>query len=217
MKKLTTNLLKMATLFTLTMFLFASCKEANKEDKAKEIVEELKTLDKESLEKVKSHLISNKEVFKLYKNYNDVDSIVNKYLPQVRNLGEVEFNDTRSVLIDFEVLENYLTHVRNVSNGLKVKPEGIKIVLGSYDSKAAKYANQTNVILVPTTKISGRQAAYTTVNNKLVYFKDLKKKVQAMNIQTGSFLMSMQDEDPGLGLNRGRPIPPPNNDDPDFQ
>lgn len=216
MKKLTINSLKTAMLFSLSLLLFTSCSQEKKEDKTEEIVQELKTLDKESLEKVKSHLISNKEAFKLYNNYNDVDSIVNKYLPKARGLGETEFHDTRSVLINFDALYNYLIHIKNVSSGFKVKPENIKIVLGSYDTKATKYANQTNVFLVPTTKKDGRQAAYTTVNNKLAYFKDLKKKAK-IDIQQGGFLMLMQDDDLGLGFNRGRPIPPPYNDDPDFQ
>lgn len=203
------GLLNILLIAVLTFLLYTNCAKPKEETQQHTEYE----ID---IEKLNSQLIPNKEVFKLYKGYNAKDSVVSQYMREVT--GKKDFNDTRTVLFDFKVLYDYLEHVKKESETRGTIPEGIKITFGSYNSNG-EFPNKTSVFLTPTKKDNNVQSAYTISNGKIVFFKNLKKKLQETNVQKGSFLMLnlIQDEEEGLALNRAGLIPPPNNGDSDFQ
>lgn len=197
-----------------TILLITSC-EFKKEHTSDGEVKDCPS-DPDALAEVKKEIISNSEVFDLYNNYDEKEKVINEFIE--RTYGRKNFHDTRTVIFDFKVLKEYLRHVEEVSKKHNVNPEGIKVVLGAEDNKG-KYPFQTNVLFVPTTKNEGRQSAYTIVNNKITFFKNIKPKdsIKQKNMQKGGFLTFSTLEGDGLSLSGGRPIPPPFNDDPDFQ
>lgn len=208
MKNLLIKLFKTTTLQVL-MLLFTAI--ACNTDDSKSLKTENCPPDLEARKKMREQLISNEQVFNYYNNYSqNRTSILNE--PLKEKYGN-EFNDTRTVLFDFKVLKEYIKYVEEVSNKYGTTPEGIKVTFGVYPAET-EYQNQSTVFFTPTALNDGRQSAYTIANDKLVYFKDLR---QLPKIQKGGFMMLVQGDDEGLGLNDGTPIPPPNNNDPDFQ
>lgn len=208
MKNLLIKLFKTTTLPVL-MLLFTAI--ACNTDDSKSLKTENCPPDLEARKKMREQLISNEQVFNYYNNYSqNRTSILNE--PLKEKYGN-EFNDTRTVLFDFKVLKEYIKYVEEVSNKYGTTPEGIKVTFGVYPAET-EYQNQSTVFFTPTALNDGRQSAYTIANDKLVYFKDLR---QLPKIQKGGFMMLVQGDDEGLGLNDGTPIPPPNNNDPDFQ
>lgn len=208
MKNLLIKLFKTTTLPVL-MLLFTAI--ACNTDDSKSLKTENCPPDLEARKKMREQLISNEQVFNYYNNYSqNRTSILNE--PLKEKYGN-EFNDTRTVLFDFKVLKEYIKYVEEVSNKYGTTPEGIKVTFGVYPAET-EYQNQSTVFFTPTALNDGRQSAYTIANDKLVYFKDLR---QLPKIQKGGFMMFVQGDDEGLGLNGGQLIPPPNNDDPDFQ
>lgn len=208
MKNLLIKLFKTTTLQVL-MLLFTAI--ACNTDDSKSLKTENCPPDLEARKKMREQLISNEQVFNYYNNYSqNRTSILNE--PLKEKYGN-EFNDTRTVLFDFKVLKEYIKYVEEVSNKYGTTPEGIKVTFGVYPAET-EYQNQSTVFFTPTALNDGRQSAYTIANDKLVYFKDLR---QLPKIQKGGFMMFVQGDDEGLGLNDGTPIPPPNNNDPDFQ
>lgn len=197
----------LSVLFTTLLITSCDCKKEHTSDG------EVKDCpsDPDALAEVQEQIISNSNVFKLFHNYDEKEEVINKFIE--RTHGRKDFHDTRTVSFDFKVLKEYLRHVEEVSKKHNVNPEGIKVILVAEDNNG-KNPFQTNVLFVPTTKNQGRQAAYTTDNDKIVFFKDIKEQ---FNVQKGGFLMFSTLVSEGLTLNGGTPIPPPNNDDPDFQ
>ena len=192
-----------------------SCESCKKEHTTEREVKDCPS-DPEALAGVKEQLITNSEVFKLFHNYDEKEEVINKFIERAH--GRKDFHDTRTVSFDFKVLKEYLRLVEEVSKKHNVNPEGIKVVFGAEDNKG-KNPFQTNVLFVPTTLNKGRQSAYTTDNDKIVFFKDIKPKdnIKQKNMQEGGFLMFSTLQGNGLTLSSGRPIPPPFDDDPDFQ
>ena len=188
-----------------------SCEKPHKPDQTNECPS-----DPEALAIVQNQIVPNNNVFELFHNYDEKEKDVNDFIRK-RHQRE-EFNVTRTVYFDFKVLKEYLRLVEEVSQKNNVNPEGIKVVFGA-ESGNGKNPYQTNVLFVPTTKDQGKQSAYTTQGGKIVFFKNIKPKdsIQQMNLQKGGFLSLTTVQENGLALNGGAPIPPPNNNDPDFE
>lgn len=204
-------LIKLFKTKTLPVFILLFTTIACNTDDSKSLKTENCPPDLEARKKMREQLISNEQVFNYYSNYSqNRTNILSE--PLKEKYGN-EFNDTRTVLFDFKVLKEYIKYVEEVSNKYGTTPEGIKVTFGVYPAET-EYQNQSTVFFTPTALNNGRQSAYTIANDKLVYFKDLR---QLPKIQKGGIMMLTQRGDEGLGLNDGTPIPPPNNNDLDFQ
>lgn len=209
------RLMVIRSLFGLILIVSIAC-ESN--DNPKEITENCPS-DPSARKKMKEQIISTSNVFEYYGNYtNNRTEILEQ--PLQERYG-TDFHDTRSITFEYKVLKEYLLYVEERSKELNTTPEGIKVVLGVVPSNASKDKNKATVFFVPTTRNNeGKQSAYTIVDGEIKFYEELKANYQKINMQKGGFLSFnafLQDDNGGLGLGDGKPIPPPNNIDSDFQ
>ena len=155
--------------------------------------------------------------FSMYDRYtNDRVALLHDILQE--KYGK-DFYDTRTVWFDIDVLEAYIRHVKTISKEKDVNAEGIKICFGVYpNTEKDSSANHQNVFLVPTSKKDDRQAAYTIVGDKVLFLMDADSDSKApQKVDKAAFFNLNSTIAEGLILNNGTLIPPPYQNDPDFQ
>lgn len=208
MKKLTTNLLKMAMLFTLTLLLFASCKEEKKEEEKQEesieIKNEITANDIEDMRK--KHIIGADKANKMYKSYTkDRVELLDETLKKMYK--DPNFKDTRNVWFDIKSMKAYIKHLEDKAGDF----DGIQIYFAVNTDGGIEKNHQT-VFIAPTKKNNGVQSGFTIINGKVEFLNNFLKRSPKTTEKAG-FLSLLQNDDneESLIFNEGNDSPPHDN------
>lgn len=199
--KLTTPFLTLGTV----LILMASCNSPIDKPHEPEI----------NIKKVKENLIPIAEAVKMRNAYKTErldllkDTLQEMYGP--------EFEDTKTVWLDFETLKSYIAYVEKRTKEEKIQAEGFLFYFGVNEKSSAPKANHQTFFITPTTKKGNSQAGFTFENVdgeiKVVYLNDRLKNERAQksnSIDKASFFnfLPPRDDDDGLILNKGTTSPP---------
>jgi len=164
-----------------------------------------------------AHLIKLEKAAIMYKKYEEQRIAITEDTLKV--MYGKEFNDTRTVWLNLEIIKNYIAYVEKKSADNHVKPEGLQFYFSVYPKgDKGNEENHQTLFIAPTTKNNEVQSGYTLIadgdKEKVTFIKDALKsrdyqspqeqKADKASFFTTTALLAGE----GLILNGGTGSPP---------